>query len=280
MIKKLWNRRLVYWKRNQIILNDLNRSATPNQVNLHWYSCGRKDGLENFGDFLSLPVFHYMIQQMGIDEHKRLSRTKHLYAIGSILFWGRQDAVIWGSGLLNYPPEGTYRSRKFHLDIRAVRGPVTREILMKEGFDCPEIYGDPAIIMPLVYKPKCEKNYEFNIIKHKANFSGGGENEISILCNDYRTIIDQIASSNLIISSSLHGIIIAEAYGVPAVMLHDSRPDFNLLKYNDYYFSTGRYNYPIAKSIEEALEITPAPLPDLENMRKKLMRAFPADLWE
>ena len=52
------------------------------------------------------------------------------------------------------------------------------------------------------------------------------------------------------------------------------------IKYNDYYFSTGRYNYPIAKSIEEALEITPAPLPDLENMRKKLMRAFPADLWE
>lgn len=42
-------------------------------------------------------------------------------------------------------------------------------------------------------------------------------------------------------SSSLHGIILAEAYGVPAVMFrsYDKSVDF---KYLDYYASTGRYD--------------------------------------
>ena len=230
---------------------------------------------------MSLPVYLYMLKQLGLEEHRKLDKTKHLYAIGSILFWGRQDATIWGSGLLNYPPEGTYRSKKFHLDIRAVRGPVTRDILLKEGFECPEVYGDPAVLMPLIYSPDLAKKNKYNVIKHKANFQkGDSDHQIPILCNDFRTVIDQIVSSELIISSSLHGIIVAESYGVPAIMLADNRTDFNYLKYDDYYYSTGRYQYPVARSVEEALKMTPAPLPDLAEMRNDLLDAFPVDLWE
>jgi pyruvyltransferase len=52
-----------------------------------------------------------------------------------------------------------------------------------------------------------------------------------------------------------------------------------MFKYEDYYHSTGRYNFPIASTVEEALEITPAPLPDLKPLQRNLIQSFPVDLW-
>lgn len=284
-VKRYWNNRLVYWNRDRIILNDLGRLTKKNHVNLHWYSSNREDGKENFGDYLSGPVCEYMLRYFGIDKEKEVTETRHLYAVGSILFWSRQNAVIWGSGLLTYPPEGTYRSKKFHLDIRAVRGPVTRKILLQEGFSCPEVYGDPAILMPYVYMPNdFEKEYDCSIILHKSDKKNvpPAINQIDIMCSDYRKVIDQIVKSKLIISSSLHGIIVAETYGIPSIMLSDTRQDFNSLKYNDYYFSTERYQYPVASSVEEALTMSPLELPErrVKQMRKELKEVFPVDLWD
>lgn len=48
--------------------------------------------------------------------------------------------------------------KKNVLDIRSVRGPVTRNILMDLGYDVPSVYGDPAILLPLFYNPIVEKN--------------------------------------------------------------------------------------------------------------------------
>ena len=45
------------------------------------------------------------------------------------------------------------------------------------------------------------------------------DNQIDILTNDWKKI-NQIYNSKLIISSSLHGIILAVAYGIPAILLN------------------------------------------------------------
>ena len=82
------------------------------------------------------------------------------------------------------------------------------------------------------------------------------------------------------ISSALHGIILAECYGIPAVFLRQG-VEREEMKYLDWYRSTGRETFSIADSLEEALRIPPSPMPDeekLEEMRKNLFQAFP-DLW-
>ena len=103
-------------------------------------------------------------------------------------------------------------------------------------------------------------------------------NSLSALTADYHDVIDQIFNSRLIISSSLHGIILAEAYGRPAILLKDSETE-NLFKYNDYYYSTNRFSYPIVSSVEEALQMEPPSVPDLSEIRNNIINTFPYDLW-
>lgn len=78
-------------------------------------------------------------------------------------------------------------------------------------------------------------------------------------------------------SSLLHGIILAEAYGIPAIYLKDNKINQDF-KFNDYYCGTGRSEYKYAKTIEDALKNRPVnELPDFNDMRKKLVDTFPYD---
>ncbi|CVI73631.1 Polysaccharide pyruvyl transferase [Clostridiales bacterium CHKCI001] len=206
--------------------------------------------------------------------------NKHLYAIGSIIGFGCQDAVIWGSGILNDYRLYRDRIRKSSLDIRCVRGPKTRMLLRSYGVKCPEVYGDPAILLPEIYMPKNDKKlYDISVITHfsKNNLEYKGIHRINILTTDYKSVVDEIVASKLVISSSLHGIILSEIYGVPCVLLSEN--NMNLFKYEDYYYSTERYNIPKAGNIEEALNLKPLNIPDFTNIRENLRNSFPYDLF-
>ena len=53
--------------------------------------------------------------------------------------------------------------------------------------------------------------------------------------------IDEICSCDMIVSSSLHGIIIAEAYGIDAVWIKLSDKIIGgRFKFNDYFLGSGR----------------------------------------
>lgn len=97
--------------------------------------------------------------------------------------------------------------------------------------------------------------------------------------NDYKSVIDQIVQSKLIISSSLHGVILADAYGVPSVWYRGLGKDIDF-KYLDYYASTGRRPETIPTTIEEAMNTKPLPLPDLKPLQEGLLKSFPYDLWD
>lgn len=266
--------------KNKKILNCPVRKVNKSRVNLHWWSTRRSDNMENVGDYLSLVICEYMLQKRNLSFETKVEKTKHLYGVGSIIQGGAQNATIWGSGLKHGKSDiGKLQKITRKLDVRLVRGPETRKVLLENGFKCPALYGDPAIIMPLLYEPNREiKKTNYQVVLHHDT-ERKNVKAITPLTNDYRKFIDKLVNTNLVISSSLHGIILAEAYGTPAILLSDKSTE-DLFKYNDYYYSTGRYEYPIANSIEEALETEYAPIPNFELIINNIIDSFPYDLWD
>lgn len=261
-------------RRDDIILVDENRAAKEQAVNIHWRKISSEE--QNVGDMLSPVVVEYMIHRLGLPD--TAPKKRHLIAIGSLIDTSYQDATIWGSGVLVGSKKWWWRNTR-KLDVRCVRGPETRKVLLENGYACPECYGDPAILMPLVYPAKegIQKEFAYRVVQHHS-CNDKVANALSPVTADWKEFIDSLLKSELIISSSLHGIILAEAYGIPAILLNDK--NMNLFKYRDYYHSTGRTVYPIASSVEEALSMVPPPLPKLDAMRQQLMDLFPRDLWE
>lgn len=280
--------------RNNFLINDKNGfspSAKKKCVNLNWWHIEYNNNAEqNLGDMLSEVVFDFLCQYYNIDKNKTIKKTKHLFAIGSILYFGLQDSTVWGTGSL-FPLKPTISNKIKQrlirkLDIRAVRGPKTRDSLMELGISCPDVYGDPALLLPLFYTPNLVgtkdkvlviPHFEDNV--DITNF----ENVVTLnmKTKNWKRSIDLIASAKLVISSSLHGIIIAESYGIPALFLCTSGIK-SIYKYADYYYSTGRYELPIVKTIEDGLryDITKIEKIDFSQIQKKLIDSFPRDLWE
>jgi len=271
--------------RNSIICHDYNRRAKTGRVNLDYWKLDSANDTDNLGDYLSVVVVEKILRERGLSLDTSVRQTKHLYAIGSILMTGFQDSTVWGTGILGdirTSMEGKMavfvKKHIRRLDVRAVRGPKTREFLLDIGIECPQVYGDPAILMPLFYMPENRSQIvEYLVINHYTK-SNNFSNDIDLRTKDYKGVIDRICNAKKIITGSLHGLILAEAYGVPAVLLND-REDFSFFKYEDYYYSTGRFEFPVAKSIEEALLIEPLEIPDMQEIRQGLINVFPYDLW-
>jgi len=141
------------------------------------------------------------------------------------------------------------------------------------------IYGDPAILLPLIYPGRRpEKKKKYVVIDHYMKRKTTGDDRLSIRTGDYRTFLDKILEAEVVYSSSLHGIILAESYGVPSVFLRQGMEE-EMLKYYDWYFATGRYEVRSATSLAEAKETEPMKLPELEELREGLLQSFPYDLW-
>lgn len=258
----------------------------PFKINILYYSQKSKYGKKyyhNVGDYLSVIVFNQLVNYLGYKMgFKR--KTYCISFIGSIIQNLGQNAIIYGSGLIydNDKIRSILLRKKLNFDIRAVRGPETRRVLIELGYDVPEVYGDPAILLPFFYKPtQIIKKYSYILIPHKSKiekYEKKGYKILSTITDDWKHFIDEILSSELVISSSLHGIIIAEAYGIPAVLLNDTEHQ-DLFKYKDYYYSTGRYNIKTVDSVQEALRLGPIIPPNLKKLQETLISAFPKDVF-
>ncbi len=195
------------------------------------------------------------------------------------------DATVWGTGVLNQTQAANIKYMAIYrdFDVRAVRGPLTRRVLEACGYKVPEIYGNPAILMPDIYRPlNTSKKYDCSVVFHfRYARSLTDMHQISIETKDYVSFIDEIVASKKVISSSLHGIILSEIYGVPAVFLCENIQKEDIFKYYDWYYSTNRYNVRTATSLEEAVRMEPMELPkNIEELKEGLLKSFPYDLWE
>lgn len=233
---------------------------------------GRRIG--NFGDLLGPLVVDRIRELRGLGPER--SHAERLLTVGSILHFAREGDVVWGSGVNGKMPQDHYP----RLDVRAVRGPLTAERLSSAGIPVPPVYGDPALLLPHLWTDD-----ELGIARgtggtvlvpnlhDRARFPADAVNPRGDVLGCVRTI----ASADLVVSSSLHGVVIADAYGVPAVLVASAtEPTF---KYEDHYRGTGRPLPATASTWHEGLSSRPAP-PIASWQPGPLLDAFPADLWE
>jgi hypothetical protein len=142
-------------------------------------------------------------------------------AIGSTLRLVRENSVVWGSGIIRSNEDLPSRPR-----ILAVRGPKTRERALASGAYCPAIYGDPGMLLPLIYRPSKEVVGSRVVIAphfmhERIPIPQNVCTRVSLRAGsigDIEQVIDTLVGAGIVLTSSLHVFIVCVAYGVPVTV--------------------------------------------------------------
>lgn len=177
----------------------------------------------------------------------RFKRDNYLVIGSSLTLLCNKQSIVWGAGVIDDAEELPAYPKK----ILAVRGPLSRQYLLDRGIECPAVYGDPALLVPKVYHPSVTKKYKLGIIPHYSDYDSPLLDKLKqdpgilfIRMEGYRQwtdVVDLILSCETIASSSLHGLILSEAYHIPNCWIEIKG---GLLgghfKFHDFFLSIGR----------------------------------------
>lgn len=209
----------------------------------------------NFGDLLS----PWLIERMTSMPTEFSDRdSAHYVTIGSIVGRASNESILWGTGSFGTETKKRLSPQaKYH----AVRGPLTRQILKNAGINCAPVYGDPALLAPLYYHPRVPVTYEIGVVvrwSEKEWMNVHIDPKVKII-NLKTSSVDETIRAFLackrIISSSLHGLIIADAYGIPNAWRQSETGKGGVFKYYDYFASVNKFRIPHQYSIgKEGLE--------------------------
>jgi len=196
----------------------------------------------NWGDALS-PVLVSLLAGKSV-AHVNGQHNYRYLVIGSILESANEYSEVWGAGFIS--EKGLVKSRP--KAVYAVRGPLSRNLLLNEGIECPEIYGDPALLLPRFFNPTVQKRYDIGIIPHyidkQSKWLDLYRDDPSVLILDIQSGIQDfvraVKSCKAILSSSLHGLICADAYHIPNAWVQFSdRILGGEFKFRDYRLGIG-----------------------------------------
>lgn len=171
-----------------------------------------------------------------------------------------------------------------------MRGKLTqKELVDKVGWSVPDVYGDPALLVPDCIPPAKSITSRIAVVPHYVHRPGvvpSAPKDIKVVDvrRDIAHVADAVSSSQVVISTSLHGLITAQAYGVPWVWLRVSnRPltgaDF---KFEDFFSCLDRKSVAIVttdtnsfSSLDYENIASRASLPELTIDLSALRRALP-----
>lgn len=266
-----------------------------NKIRLFWWNEKIIQGKtkENYGDLLG----KYLVEKISgktvvfawPKKWSILDCWQPIYiTVGSILTNVNHKCIVWGSGIISKE----YRIKK--AVFLAVRGPQTRAFLLKAGYEVPAVYGDPALLLPRYFNPIVTKKYKYGIVPHYDDYkimahwfqNNDSIRVIDLMTDDIESKTMELLECERIISSSLHGIIVAHTYGIPAVWQKFSDKVFgDDIKYQDYLESVQLEYYKpeiqkkcySSSQLEELFGSYPSlPNPEiLESLRNGLMAVCP-----
>ncbi len=193
-----------------------------------WY-----DGIANFGDALT----PWLLLRAGVIPIHSAPEAASLVGVGSIIELLPRDysGDIWGAGLLRGErvelPEARYL---------AVRGELTRDILGSGDV----ALGDPGLLVS-TFMRRPRPRWRLGIVPHHMHegdalwpqIAAGAGPAVRIIGvrRAPSVVLKEIAACETILSTSLHGLITADAFGIPAVWARRA-PDLwgGQFKFRDY----------------------------------------------
>lgn len=260
----------------------------------------------NMGDILNEMIIENLF---GFKVKKHTPLTSELSAIGSglglfTLYGGLRcqlkqriygllfpSVYIWGTGFINYKEKDSPFYRK-KIRFAAVRGQLSKkrvETIIGKKLDIPT--GDAGILSSYLIPTPSLKRHKVGIISHFREqddpiwkeLLNYYDNSIFIDVLQHPSIvIRQIAECEYVISSSLHGLIIADSFNIPNI--HIVVTDKLLgdgFKFDDYYSAYGiehpsldmkKDAFPTLEWIKTNYKITHHMV---EKMKIEMIKAFP-----
>jgi pyruvyltransferase len=188
----------------------------------------------NFGDALAPYLLGYF---SGLKvEHDTISRSK-IVSIGSVLehvppFW---EGYILGAGMLY--PDSRLHLHTGSMEVLAVRGPLTA-MSVKGDF----ALGDPGLLADELVAPETKK-FDVGVLPHwsdteledKPQWYGDWWTKVINPKDPPLEVVRQIGECKKIVTSSLHGMIVADAFGLPRrVEPSPAQKDGGWFKFHDY----------------------------------------------
>ncbi len=227
-------------------------------------------GVKNVGDLMGPFILNRATNRKVFHIHDLpkfvVEKYEKVISVGSILQEVEfSNPVIWGTGVIDSELVPNMGNPEF----LSVRGPLTRKAVIDSGYSCPSLYGDPALLLDRFVGGGTDRSVgdysgetKMGLVLHyedenKLNVKEDEEVSLISVRQSVTNFCKKIRSKDVILSSSLHGIITAHAFGTPAVWMKKcSNKPGGSFKYKDYLLSIGRDEKCVElegkKSIREA----------------------------
>ncbi len=216
-------------------------------VPLSWVATTREHPHANVGDALSAFVVAVMaglpVRRAGFDQ-----AAERMVAVGTIGHNQRNGVLhFWGTGVdaernpVDPAHRGYIRPPDTEFNVYALRGPRSAATFRSQGISVPDVYGDPVWVLPRIWPmTEVEKTHDLGVILHISELESADPEATAKailkryyipphlqdrirLINTYcpatpeamRAKIAEIVSCRRVVSTSLHGLVISETYGIP-----------------------------------------------------------------
>lgn len=215
-------------------------------LRLFWYN---KE--QNFGDAISQTVVaHVSEREVVWAGHAKCE----MYALGSLMKMVKNNQkkprekggkpFVWGTGAMSGLTDRTFLK---NVRVALLRGPITAALLQRDD----RVFGDTGLLIADALGAAPARDDVIGLVPH-MHFADdprfakiAAENPriklIDVRDPDASKVVRDIASCAHVISQSLHGLITADAYGIPNTWLdplgiHGGA----MLKFHDYAAGIGR----------------------------------------
>jgi len=187
-------------------------------IGFYWW-----EGKRNFGDLLTPLV----LRHLGIIAARSPIESAAAVGVGSLLqqLPPEFSGAIWGTGQILDEPLSLPRAHPI-----ALRGELTRERL---GTAEVTTLGDPGLLLRRIVRPR-PKRYAVGIVPHYSHeeaaeltavpAAGVGRVRVISTTRSPLAVAMDIAQCHTIVTSSLHGLIVADAFGIPALWVRTTQP--------------------------------------------------------